>query len=87
MGGRTADPLAARLMAEGLAPTTPACAIAAISRPAEARWAGSLADLARGVATLPEGQPVLIGIGYVFAAAAPSAQGACPPPALEESVA
>ena len=68
MGGRTAGSLAARLLAEGLAPDTPACAVAALSRSEESRWAGPLAELELGIAILPAGQPVLIGIGQVFAA-------------------
>lgn len=69
MGGRTAATLAGRLMAEGLAPRTPACAIAAVGRPAEVRWSGPLAGLEHGVVGLGEGQPVLIGIGRVFSPA------------------
>jgi uroporphyrin-III C-methyltransferase/precorrin-2 dehydrogenase/sirohydrochlorin ferrochelatase len=67
MGGRTAGLLAARLLAEGLLPDTPACAVAALTRPEEARWTGPLETLADGVAILPPGQPMLIGIGHVFA--------------------
>jgi uroporphyrin-III C-methyltransferase/precorrin-2 dehydrogenase/sirohydrochlorin ferrochelatase len=66
-GGRTASLLAARLTAAGLAPDTPAAASAAISKPDEARWSGPLAGLARGVAALGEEQPILIGVGHVFA--------------------
>lgn len=69
MGGRTAGLLASRLMAAGLAPDTPACATAAISRPEEAGWCGPLAELGRAVAILETEQPVLIGIGQVFGAA------------------
>lgn len=68
MGGRTAGLLAARLLAEGVLPDTPACAVAALTRPEEARWTGPIGNLEQGLTTLPPGQPVLIGIGHVFAA-------------------
>jgi uroporphyrin-III C-methyltransferase/precorrin-2 dehydrogenase/sirohydrochlorin ferrochelatase len=70
MGGRTAGSMSARLLDEGLAPNTPACAVAALSRPEETRWTGPLAELEHGMAILPPGQPVLVGIGHVFAVAA-----------------
>lgn len=79
MGGRTAGMLADRLIAEGLAPDTPACAVAAVGRPAEARWTGLLACLGQGVAELGEGQPVLIGLGRVFATTAVLAASAAEP--------
>jgi uroporphyrin-III C-methyltransferase/precorrin-2 dehydrogenase/sirohydrochlorin ferrochelatase len=67
MGGRTAGLLAARLMAAGLAPDTPACAAAALSQPDETRWSGFLGDLGPAVAEVGLEQPLLIGIGHVFA--------------------
>ncbi len=67
MGGRTAGLLAPRLIAAGLAPDTPACAVAAISQPGEDRWSGALSDLVCGAAELGTEQPLLIGIGKVFA--------------------
>ncbi|KAF0231604.1 MAG: uroporphyrin-III C-methyltransferase / precorrin-2 dehydrogenase / sirohydrochlorin [Beijerinckiaceae bacterium] len=75
MGARQATGIRARLLAEGLARHTPACAIASISRPEEQRWSGTLDALVEGVAILPEGAPVLIGIGTVFADLAPCAAG------------
>lgn len=80
MGAKQAAGIQAKLEAEGLPPETPVAAIASISRPDEARWFGPLADLVAGVATLPEGAPVLIGIGDVFgglAAAGEALQVAC----------
>ena len=68
MGGRTAGPIAARLMADGLSPHTPVIAMTAISRPESALWTGSLAGLAEGVSTLPAASPIVIGIGSVFLA-------------------
>lgn len=70
MGARQAAKIVAALTAHGMPASTPALAMASLSRPGEARWEGVLADLAAGVATLPEGAPVLIGIGTVFAVAA-----------------
>lgn len=67
MGGRMAGPIAARLIENGLAPETPVVAMASISRPEAARWAGVLSRLAEGIASLPTGAPVLIGIGNSFA--------------------
>lgn len=67
MGARMADGISAALIAKGLAADMSAFAIASISRPDEARWFGSVATLASGVKTLPEGAPILIGIGRVFA--------------------
>lgn len=69
MGARMAGPIRDAFLAKGLSPQTPVAAIASISRPEEARWFGTLAGIAEGVATLPEGAPVLIGIGQVFASA------------------
>lgn len=68
MGAKQADALVERLSAHGLAGTTPAVAIASLSRVEEARWSGEMADLAAGIATLPAGAPILIGIGGVFSA-------------------
>ena len=67
MGAKQAAGIVAKLSAEGLSPETPICAIASISRADECRWFGPLADLEEGIKTLPEGAPVLIGIGDVFA--------------------
>ncbi|WP_300300430.1 uroporphyrinogen-III C-methyltransferase, partial [Ferrovibrio sp.] len=69
MGGRTGGDFAARLIAEGLSPATPVVAVAAVSRPEEVRWQGQLDNLADGLASLGSEQPVLVGIGRVFAAA------------------
>lgn len=67
MGGRTGAGFAARLIAEGLSPGTPVVAVAAVSRLEEARWTGRLDNLAEGLALLGGEQPVLVGIGRVFA--------------------
>lgn len=54
MGGRMAGPIAARLIENGLAPETPVVAMASISRPEAARWAGALSRLGKA---LPACQP------------------------------
>ena len=69
MGGRTAGRIAVRLLAEGLPADTPAVIAAAVTRPGQSQWQGTLATLPVGIAALDEGQPVLIGIGGVFAMA------------------
>ncbi|HRE22081.1 MAG TPA: siroheme synthase CysG [Rhabdaerophilum sp.] len=66
MGAKQAGALVERLVSNGLAATTPAVAIASLSREDERRWCGELACLPAGIATLPAGAPVLIGIGDVF---------------------
>lgn len=68
MGGRTAPDIAGRLMAEGLADTTPVVAMAAVSRRDEQRWCGSLGDLARQPPFRDGAAPVLLGIGRCFSA-------------------
>jgi uroporphyrin-III C-methyltransferase/precorrin-2 dehydrogenase/sirohydrochlorin ferrochelatase len=67
MGGRTVGQIAARLIAEGMAATTPVVAVNRVSRPGETRWRGRIGDLVD--AGLPDelSTPVLIGIGTVFA--------------------
>ncbi|MBN8533203.1 MAG: uroporphyrinogen-III C-methyltransferase [Rhizobiales bacterium] len=69
MGSRMAGAIRDAFLSKGLSASTPVAAIASISRPDEARWFGTLADVAEGVRTLPEGAPILIGIGQVFGSA------------------
>lgn len=66
MGARTASLLADRLLAAGMAPTTPAAVMAGATRDGEQRWLGSLAGLAACAAQFDTGLPVLVGIGHVF---------------------
>lgn len=63
MGGRTVGDLVARLVEAGLAPSTPAVAVRALSRPNEARWAGALDELAPAVADLGLDEPIVLAIG------------------------
>ncbi len=69
MGRRTAPLIAGRLIAAGLAKSTPAVVVADATRPDEQRWRGDLATLAAGAAGTAPGASVLIGIGAAFAAA------------------
>lgn len=66
MGGRTAPAIAERLLAQGLAQSTPVVAISHLSQAHERRWQGSLGEMGRdGLPAIMEA-PVLIGIGTVF---------------------
>ena len=67
MGGRTAGEISARLIAEGLPPETPVLIAANISRADERRWHGTLAGLGKGMAEIGYDNPVLFGVGKVFA--------------------
>lgn len=69
MGARTAEAIVTKLLGAGMPADTPAAAMAAASWPEQAGWAGSLANLSAGVASLPAGAPVIIGVGDVFAQA------------------
>ncbi len=68
MGGRTASRIAARLIDEGLATSTPVSLVAAVSRKDELALACRLGELASGRIAVPFEAPVLIGIGQVFEA-------------------
>ena len=68
MGGRTAKDIAQRLIEEGLPSTTPVVAVSGLTRSNEQRHAMTLDELSRsGLPTPTLDQPVLIGIGSVFA--------------------
>ena len=66
MPKRTIGELAARAMASGLAPDTPAVAVAAATRPDEIVVAGTVADIGAKLAAAPLPGPVLVFIGRVF---------------------
>ncbi|MEA2950325.1 MAG: uroporphyrin-III C-methyltransferase / precorrin-2 dehydrogenase / sirohydrochlorin ferrochelatase, partial [Alphaproteobacteria bacterium] len=68
MPKRTIGELAARAMASGLAPDTPAVAVAAATRPDEVVVAGTVADIGAKLAAAPLPGPVLVFIGRVFEA-------------------
>ncbi len=69
MGGRTGGAFAARLIGEGLSPATPVAVVSAVSRRDEAHWTGPLCELGDALLRMGVEQPVLVGIGQVFAAA------------------
>jgi uroporphyrin-III C-methyltransferase/precorrin-2 dehydrogenase/sirohydrochlorin ferrochelatase len=69
MGGRTGGAFAARLIGEGLSAATPVAVVSAVSRRDETRWTGQLSELGEALLKIGVEQPVLVGIGHVFAAA------------------
>lgn len=69
MGGRTGGAFAARLIGEGLPASTPVAVVSAVSRSNETRWTGRLSELGDALLRIGVEQPVLVGIGQVFAAA------------------
>jgi uroporphyrin-III C-methyltransferase/precorrin-2 dehydrogenase/sirohydrochlorin ferrochelatase len=73
MGRRTAAALAARLIAEGLPPETPAVAVANVSRPEQEVLRTDLRALSEGI-ILPERVPVIIMIGMAMGEARPQLQ-------------
>ena len=68
MGGRTAAAIAERLIAHGLSPETPVAIATAVSRPEQRIARSTLADLPRAIQAIDAAQPVVIGVGQVFAA-------------------
>src|SRR5262245_51662384 len=66
MPKRTIGELAARAIASGLAPDTPAVAVAGATRPDEIVVAGTVADIGAKLAAAPLPGPVLVFIGRVF---------------------
>ena len=82
MGARTGAEAAARLMEEGLPADTPVVVMTAVSRPEERVETLTLAGLA-GRGAIDHAQPVLIGIGPVFAAVTAAQAG--PPPRLADA--
>jgi uroporphyrin-III C-methyltransferase/precorrin-2 dehydrogenase/sirohydrochlorin ferrochelatase len=66
MGGRTAPRLAARLIAHGLAPTTPVVIAARLAKAEERHWSGTLESLTRDDDALGAESPIILGIGQVF---------------------
>jgi uroporphyrin-III C-methyltransferase/precorrin-2 dehydrogenase/sirohydrochlorin ferrochelatase len=67
MGGRMAGQIEQRLRHHGMKHDMPVVVITSVSRPEERRWAGPLKSLAAAVQTLGVDEPVLIGVGEVFA--------------------
>jgi uroporphyrin-III C-methyltransferase / precorrin-2 dehydrogenase / sirohydrochlorin ferrochelatase len=69
MPARTLGELAAKVMAEGLDPGTPAVAVARATRPDEAVIAGTIANVAARVAAASPPGPLIVLIGRVLARA------------------
>jgi uroporphyrin-III C-methyltransferase/precorrin-2 dehydrogenase/sirohydrochlorin ferrochelatase len=67
MGGRTASQIAVKLQSNGMSPATPIVICKSVARDGFSRWSGALADLAAGMAIIGISEPVLIGVGPVFA--------------------
>ena len=65
MPRRTLAEFAAQALAHGLAPATPAAAIASATRPEQVHVTGTIADIAALAETLPAGAPVIVVIGRV----------------------
>ncbi|WP_426125982.1 siroheme synthase CysG [Pararhizobium sp. PWRC1-1] len=69
MGGRTANQIRERLLAAGMDRKTPVVVMSAITRINETRWLGAIDDLPKAMEVVGPDDPVLIGIGTVFAQA------------------
>ncbi|KGF70819.1 siroheme synthase [Hoeflea sp. BAL378] len=67
MGGRTAGAIATRLTEKGMDPSMPVVISRSVARKGFVCWTGTLRDLARGMAIVGYDEPVLIGVGPVFA--------------------
>lgn len=67
MGGRMSGDLARRLIREGASPATPVVIVSSLTRKNEARVVCNLRDLAKGIIAFDLDQPILIGVGQVFA--------------------
>ncbi|MDH6266172.1 uroporphyrin-III C-methyltransferase/precorrin-2 dehydrogenase/sirohydrochlorin ferrochelatase [Rhizobium sp. SG_E_25_P2] len=70
MGGRMAGRIEQRLREGGMPADTPVVVMSSVSRTTERRWAGALASLPDAMRAIGVDQPVLIGVGEVFAAVA-----------------
>ena len=67
MGDRTAGEISARLIAEGILSQTLVLVAVNVSRRDEKRWYSTLAMLSEGMAEIDSENPVLLGVGRVFA--------------------
>lgn len=67
MGVKTLEPLAKRLLANGMAPTTPALLVERATCPRERRICGTIGTLAAKVAVVEPAGPCIIFIGEAFA--------------------
>jgi uroporphyrin-III C-methyltransferase / precorrin-2 dehydrogenase / sirohydrochlorin ferrochelatase len=67
MGGRTAAKIEARLVGAGLSASTPIVIMSSVTRSNERRWTGTLGGLGAAMQEIGVDEPVLIGVGRVFA--------------------
>ena len=68
MGGRTAGQIAGTLARHGMAADMPVTICSSVSRASQRQWNGKLSDLDAGMEMIGYREPVLIGVGAVFAA-------------------
>ncbi|MDP3896857.1 MAG: siroheme synthase CysG [Mesorhizobium sp.] len=68
MGARTVGQIADRLLAQGLSPGTPVALASAITRPGQRLLSCTLETLASSMQAIDVSEPVIFGIGAVFAA-------------------
>jgi uroporphyrin-III C-methyltransferase/precorrin-2 dehydrogenase/sirohydrochlorin ferrochelatase len=78
MGGRTAPDIRAKLLAAGLAGATPVAVASAVTRPGQSLWTGTLGGLASGIEGFDLSEPVIFGIGKVFASRSIAAEEPAP---------
>ena len=67
MGGRTAGQIRMRLLEAGMNADTPVAVVSAVTRSNEERWRGTLENLSSAVTHMGMDNPILIGVGHVFA--------------------
>ncbi|MCV3768964.1 siroheme synthase CysG [Rhizobium sp. TRM95796] len=72
MGGRMAGHIEKRLREAGTPSDMPVVILSSVSRTTERRWVGRLEDLGAAMDRIGVDEPVLIGVGQVFGAAAAS---------------
>ncbi|WP_340160352.1 siroheme synthase CysG [uncultured Hoeflea sp.] len=75
MGGRTAGEIATRLTENGMDPSMPVVISRSVARKGFERWTGTLRDLGEGMTIIGYDEPVLVGVGSVFAALSESHVG------------
>lgn len=75
MGGRTAGEIATRLTENGMDPSMPVVISRSVAREGFERWTGTLRDLGEGMTIIGYDEPVLVGVGSVFAALSESHVG------------
>ena len=67
MGGRMAGEIERALRQHGMGSSTPVVIVSAVSRANEQRWSGPLSALPEAMRGIGTDEPVLIGVGNVFA--------------------